>query len=147
MFGFRPKCNPELLPTGAVITAPRPSLTVRKRLRRVTRVILAVLPRPVRSAMGYPVSTSIGCSVSPEIRISPTKPSGKGNKRKQDEDEEEDEEDEEEVEQPTWVDALTQELAEDPSAVETESEEYCSHNNTGDSDADILIPIDDVVTS
>jgi len=51
-----------------------------------------------------------------EVRISPTKPSGKGNKRKQDDDDEEDDEDdydEEEVEQPTWVDALTQELAED----------------------------------
>ena len=42
-----------------------------------------------------------------EIRISPTKPCGKGNKRKQDELDE----DEEEPEQQTWVDALTQELA------------------------------------
>lgn len=44
-----------------------------------------------------------------EIRVSPTKPCGKGSKRKQDdlEDEEEDED------HPTWVEALTQELAED----------------------------------
>lgn len=45
---------------------------------------------------------------STEIRVSPTKPCGKGSKRKQDElDEEEDEE------HPTWVEALTQELTED----------------------------------
>lgn len=47
-----------------------------------------------------------------EIRASPTKPCGKGSKRKQDE---LDEEDEEEGEHQTWVEALTQELGdEDP---------------------------------
>ena len=44
--------------------------------------------------------------VSPtEVRVSPTKPCGKGSKRKQDElDEEEDDEEERQ----TWVEALTQ---------------------------------------
>lgn len=45
-----------------------------------------------------------------EIRVSPTKPCGKGSKRKQDE-----LEDEEEEEHPTWVEALNQELADDDS--------------------------------
>lgn len=44
-----------------------------------------------------------------EIRVSPTKPCGKGSKRKQ----AELDEDEEEGEHQTWVEALTQELAED----------------------------------
>ena len=46
------------------------------------------------------------------MRISATKPCGKGNKRKQDE-LDEDEEDDEEVEQHTWVEALAHELATD----------------------------------
>lgn len=45
-----------------------------------------------------------------EIRVSPTKPCGKGSKRKQDELDEDEEEDHQ-----TWVEALSQELAdEDP---------------------------------
>lgn len=49
-----------------------------------------------------------------EIRISPTKPCGKGSKRKQDElDEDEDDYDEEEAECPTWVETLTQEITDD----------------------------------
>ncbi|XP_058615592.1 oogenesis-related isoform X2 [Onychostoma macrolepis] len=125
--------------------------TVRKRLNRVTRLLLAILPRRIQSALGYPVCTSIGCAVSPgmiipflqvcvclfsalEVRCSPTKPCGKGSKRKQD-----DLDEEEEVEQQSWVEALNQELAEEdhavdpdyePSAVETDSEEYRSHNDT-----------------
>ncbi|XP_043079265.1 oogenesis-related isoform X2 [Puntigrus tetrazona] len=108
--------------------------TVRKRLHRVTRLLLAVLPRRIQSALGYPVCTSIGCAVSPEVRCSPTKPCGKGSKRKQD-----DLDEEEDVEQQSWVEALNQELAEEdhavdpdyePSAVETDSEEYRSHNDT-----------------
>nr|XP_055074747.1 oogenesis-related [Misgurnus anguillicaudatus] len=114
--------------------------TVRKRLRRATRLLLAILPRRIQSALGYPVCTSIGCAVSPEVRCSPTKPCGKGSKRKQD-----DLDEEEEVEQQSWVEALTQELAEEdhavdpdyePSAVETDSEEYRSHNDT-ESDLEI----------
>ncbi|XP_042605628.1 oogenesis-related [Cyprinus carpio] len=108
--------------------------TVRKRLHRVTRLLLGVLPRRIQSALGYPVCTSIGRAVSPEVRCSPTKPCGKGSKRKQD-----DLDEEEEVEQQSWVEALNQELAEEdhaadpdyePSAVESDSEEYRSHNNT-----------------
>lgn len=127
-----------------------------------------------------------------EMRISPTKPCGKGSKRKQDELDEDDDDYDEEAEHPTWVDALTQELADDdapeedpdyevgerawrlphdrsserplllrplvlplllcslqPSTVETESEEYRSHNNT-ESDIEIqekgLVVIQDVNT-
>lgn len=42
-----------------------------------------------------------------EIRVSPTKPCGKGSKRKQDELEDEDEE------QPTWVATLSKELTDE----------------------------------
>lgn len=96
------------------------------------------------------------------MRCSPTKPCGKGSKRKQD-----DLDEEEEVDQQSWVEALTQELAEEdhvvdpdyevssflffisftakfrdtnlllqPSGVETDSEEYRSHNET-ESDLEI----------
>ncbi|XP_034072195.1 oogenesis-related [Gymnodraco acuticeps] len=120
----------------AVLSPGRQSLSGRKRLHRVTRLLLSVLPRWVQSKLGYPVSSSIGLSLSPEIRVSPTKPCGKGSKRKQ----AELDEDEEEEESQTWVEALNQELANDedlevdpdyePSSIETESEEYCSHNDT-----------------
>ncbi|KAJ7993020.1 hypothetical protein DPEC_G00268110 [Dallia pectoralis] len=123
----------------------------RKRLGRVSRILLAILPRRMQRALGYPVCTSIGCSVSPEVRVSPTKPCGKGNKRKQDDLYEEDEQ--------TWVEALTQELADDdessvdpdfePSAVETDSEEYHHHNDT-ESDLELSekgeVVIEDVQT-
>ncbi|KAG9350577.1 hypothetical protein JZ751_024466 [Albula glossodonta] len=112
----------------------------KKRLRRVTRIVLALLPRRLQSALGYPVCTSIGCSVSPEIRCSPTKPSGKGSKRKQDDVDEEDDDDVEEGVQQSWVEALTQELVDEdsqadpdyePSSVgETDSEEYRTNNDT-----------------
>ncbi|XDV22352.1 hypothetical protein PO909_027259 [Leuciscus waleckii] len=114
--------------------------TVRKRLHRVTRLLLTILPRRVQRALGYPVCTSIGCAVSPEVRCSPTKPCGKGSKRKQD-----DLDEEEWVDQQSWVEALSQELAEEdhvvdpdyePSGVETDSEEYRSHNDT-ESDLEI----------
>ena len=51
------------------------------------------------------------------MRISPTKPCGKGNKRKQDE-LDEDEDEEEELEQHTWVEALANELATDEGSEE-----------------------------
>ncbi|XP_056133944.1 oogenesis-related [Lampris incognitus] len=115
-------------------TPARVSLSGRKRLSRFTRVLLVVLPNRVQAALGYPVSSSIGCSLSPEVRVSPTKPYGKGSKRKQDD------LDEEEEEQQTVLEILTQELAvsedseEDPdyepSPVESDTEEYGSHNNT-----------------
>ncbi|XP_071374814.1 oogenesis-related [Centroberyx affinis] len=139
--------------SSAASTPARQSLAGRKRLHWVTRLLLSVLPRRAQSALGYPVSSTIGCSLSPEVRVSPTKPCGKGSKRKQDELDEEEEE-----EQQTWVEALTQELADEgseddpdyePSTVETESDEYCSHNNT-ESDIEIMgkgvIVIEDVKT-
>ncbi|XP_032382135.1 oogenesis-related isoform X2 [Etheostoma spectabile] len=138
----------------AVSSPVRHSLAGRKRLHRLTRLLLSILPRWVQSAMGYPVSTSIGRSLSPEIRVSPTKPCGKGSKRKQDELDE----DEEEEESQTWVEALNQELADDqtseqdpdyePSTIDTESEEYRSHNDT-ESDIEVeknIVIIEDVNT-
>lgn len=63
-----------------------------------------------------------------EIRISPTKPHGKGSKRKQDElDEDEDDYDEEEAERPTWVEALTQEITEDEALEEDPDYEVGDH--------------------
>ncbi|KAJ8277275.1 hypothetical protein GJAV_G00073420 [Gymnothorax javanicus] len=138
LLGFSP-AN-EDLPEPETPSSPsaRQCRTGKKRLRRVTRLILAFLPRRLQSALGYPVCTSIGCSVSPEISSSPTKPSGKGSKRKQD-----DVDDDDEEEQPlqTWVEVLTQELGDEddsqadpdyePSSVgETDSEEYRTHNDT-----------------
>ncbi|CAL8396083.1 unnamed protein product [Boreogadus saida] len=155
MFGYRPKSTPEVPILGS--TPGRPSRPGLKRLRRVTRIIMAVLPRRMQSVMGYPVPASVGYSLSPEMRISPTKPCGKGNKRKQDEldeDEEEDEEEEEEeeegdeLEQHTWVEAFANELATDegseedpdyePSAVETEEsdDEYSSRNESDTEEVD-----------
>ncbi|XP_029003277.1 oogenesis-related [Betta splendens] len=120
----------------ALVSPARHSLTGRKRLHWLTRVLLSLVPRWVQRSLGYTRSSSIGRALSPEVRVSPTKPCGKGSKRKQDELDE----DEEEEGQQTWVEALTQELADDvgseedpdyePSTVETESEEYRSHNDT-----------------
>ncbi|XP_061539512.1 LOW QUALITY PROTEIN: oogenesis-related [Phycodurus eques] len=123
----------------ASATSPptRQSRTSRKRRHPVARLLLRILPRWVQAALGYRLSTAIGCSLSPEMRVSPIKPCGKGSKRKQD-DLEDDEDDDDEHQ--TWVEALTQELVDDdcpekdpdyePSSVETESEEFRSHNNT-----------------
>ncbi|XP_076009298.1 oogenesis-related [Genypterus blacodes] len=148
MLGFPRQSN------GPAVTTPaRQNLAGRKRLHRVTRVLLSVLPRYVQSLLGYPVSSNIGLALSPEVRISPTKPCGKGSKRKQDE--LDDDEDEEQHHQ-SWVEALNQELADEgpeedpdyePSSVETESEEYQSHNNT-ESDIEVhekgMVIIEDV---
>ncbi|XP_029562852.1 oogenesis-related [Salmo trutta] len=129
----------------------RHCLAGRKRLRRATRILLAILPRRLQSALGYPVCTSIGCAVSPEVLGSPTKLCGKGNKRKQDDIDAE--------EQQTWAEALSQELADEepsvdpdyePSAVDTDSEEYNSRNDT-ESDIDVsekgVVVIDDLKTN
>ncbi|GAA6219391.1 uncharacterized protein LOC108877329 [Lates japonicus] len=155
VLGFRqPRETARVSP--AVHSPARQSLAGRKRLRRVTRLLLSILPRWVQGTLGYPVSSNIGRSLSPEIRVSPTKPCGKGSKRKQDE---LDEDEEEEEEHQTWVEALTQELADDegpeedpdyePSTVETESDEYRSHNNT-ESDIEVqekgVVIIKDVKT-
>ncbi|XP_059924088.1 oogenesis-related isoform X2 [Gadus macrocephalus] len=144
MFGFRPKSTPEVPILGS--TPARPSRQGLKRLRRITRIIMAVLPRRMQSALGYPVPASVGCSLSPEMRISPTKPCGKGNKRKQDELDEDEDEEGDELEQHTWVEAFANELATDegseedpdyePSAVETESDEYSSRNESDTEEVD-----------
>ncbi|XP_068582068.1 oogenesis-related [Cebidichthys violaceus] len=147
-----PQPQERVLLSPAVHSPARQSLSGRKRLHRVTRMLLSVLPRWVQGVLGYPVSSSIGRSLSPEIRVSPTKPCGKGSKRKQDELDEEDE-------NQTWVEALNQQLADDdggaeedpdyePSTVDTESEEYCSHNDT-ESDMEFhgqCVVIEDVKT-
>uniref|UniRef100_A0A3Q1F4A7 Oogenesis-related gene n=1 Tax=Acanthochromis polyacanthus TaxID=80966 RepID=A0A3Q1F4A7_9TELE len=146
--------KPYVVVTPVVQSPSRHSLTGRKRLRRITRLLLSILPWCVQGFLGYPVASRIGLSLSPEIRGSPTKPCGKGSKRKQDElDEDEDEE-----EQPTWVEALSQDLADDegpdvdpdfePSTIETDTEEYNLHNDT---ESDFEVPgkgivIEDVKT-
>uniref|UniRef100_A0A3P9JR59 Oogenesis-related gene n=1 Tax=Oryzias latipes TaxID=8090 RepID=A0A3P9JR59_ORYLA len=138
----------------AVSAPPRPCR--RKRLRRVTRALLSVLPRWVQSALGFPGPRSIGVALSPEIRSSPAKPDGKGSKRKQDD--LDDDDDEEEEDHPSWVEALSKELVDDegpaedpdyePSSVETDTEEYASHNHT-ESDLELSgrdLVIEDVQT-
>lgn len=52
-------------------------------------------------------------SPTTEVRVSPTKPCGKGSKRKQDDLEEDD--DEEGEEHQSWVESLTQELVDEGS--------------------------------
>ncbi|KAM8889177.1 oogenesis-related [Synchiropus splendidus] len=137
----------------AVPSPGRQTCAGRKRLHRVTRLLLTILPRWLQGALGYPVSSDIGRCLSPEVRVSPIKPCGKGSKRKQDE-LDEDEADEEE--HPSWVEALTQELVEEgpeedpdyePSSVETESSEFRSQNDT-ESDIEVqasgVVVIEDV---
>lgn len=63
-----------------------------------------------------------------EIRISPTKPYGKGSKRKQDE-LDEDEDDYDEAERPTWVEALTQEITDDEAPEEDPDYEVDDETN------------------
>lgn len=53
-----------------------------------------------------------------DVRCSPTKPCGKGSKRKQDDMDE----DEEELEQQSWVEALTQELTDEDQSVDPDYE-------------------------
>ncbi|XP_026873914.2 oogenesis-related [Electrophorus electricus] len=138
LFGFSSPSRALSSPAATERSSPsvRQCRIGRKRLRWFTRVLLAVLPRRVQGVFGYPVCASIGCSVSPEVRCSPTKPCGKGSKRKQDDMDDDDEEEE----QLSWVEVLTtQNLADedhsaDPdyevSEVDTDSEEYQSHNET-----------------
>nr|XP_046157104.1 oogenesis-related [Oncorhynchus gorbuscha]XP_046157105.1 oogenesis-related [Oncorhynchus gorbuscha] len=151
LLGFSPSDEAFVPPEEDANSSPaRRCLAGRKRLRRATRILLAILPRRLQSALGYPVCTSIGRAVSPEVLCSPTKLCGKGNKRKQD-----DLDDDEE--QQTWVEALSQELEDEepsvdpdyePSAVDTDSEEYNSQNDT-ESDLDVSgkVVIDDLKTN
>lgn len=55
-----------------------------------------------------------------DVRCSPTKPCGKGSKRKQDDI------DEEEADQHSWVEALTQELTDEDQSVDPDYEVYTS---------------------
>lgn len=64
VLGFR-QPQEKALVNPAVSSPGRQNLAGRKRLRRVTRVLLSILPRWVQSALGYPVSSSIGRSLSP----------------------------------------------------------------------------------
>lgn len=57
--------------------------------------------------------------ISLEVQSSPTKPCGKGSKRKQDDVDD----DEEDVEEQSWVEALNQELA-DEDAADPEDPDY-----------------------
>ncbi|XP_051791276.1 oogenesis-related isoform X2 [Erpetoichthys calabaricus] len=120
--------GPEYSPTMA-----RQYRSGRKRLHRATRLLLSFMPYRLQSALGYPVPSSIGkVPISEEIRCSPTKLSGKGNKRKQD--------DLDEEEHQSWVEALNEELGDEdclddptyePSTQEeTDSEENRTHNDT-----------------
>ncbi|XP_031430708.1 oogenesis-related [Clupea harengus] len=135
LFGFSTPEKP-LAPAEGDSPA-RTCRTGRKRLWRATRMLLAFVPCRVQSAFGYPVCTSIGRTVSPEVQSSPTKPCGKGSKRKQDDVDD----DEEDVEEQSWVEALNQELADEdaadpedpdyePTSINTDSDEYRTHNNT-----------------
>ncbi|XP_037530203.1 oogenesis-related [Nematolebias whitei] len=132
------KPQERVLPGPLTSSPNRPSFIARKRVRWVSRVVLLILPRSVQGALGYHVSGSIGQSLSPEISASPTKLNGKGSKRKQDDLYKDDSKDEE---HPTWVKVLSTECPDDedseedpdyeqPSPVETESEEYASQNDT-----------------
>ncbi|XP_054900277.1 oogenesis-related [Poeciliopsis prolifica] len=115
----------------------RHSLTGYKRLSRFTRLLLRVLPCWAQAALGYPVSRSIGRLLPPEVSVSPTKPCGKGSKRKLDELDDNEKE-------PFWMAELSGKLPDedsnDPdyetSTEETDSEEFASKNDT-ESDLEI----------
>lgn len=66
VLGFR-QPQQKALVSPAASSPARHSLTGRKRLHRVTRLLLWILPRWVQGALGYPVSSSIGRSLSPGI--------------------------------------------------------------------------------
>ncbi|XP_019412612.1 PREDICTED: uncharacterized protein LOC109324932 isoform X2 [Crocodylus porosus] len=115
--------------------APSPSRPVRhakKRLGRLACFLFAIVPCRLQNALGYLPPGSLGQSDIPEeIRKTPVKPCGKGNKRKQDDVALED--------QQSWVEVLHEELPEgddpddatyEPSKSETDSEEYRSQNET-----------------
>ena len=64
LLGF-PRPQEKVEVSAAVCSPGRHNLAGRKRLRRVTRLLLSVLPRWVQGALGYPVSSSIGRAISP----------------------------------------------------------------------------------
>ncbi|XP_018427831.1 PREDICTED: uncharacterized protein LOC108800344, partial [Nanorana parkeri] len=108
-------------------------LSGRKRIGRLARLILFITPYRLQCALGYHSADSIGKTEGcDEIRKSPLKPSGKGNKRKQDDLEVEEE-------YHSWVTFMTEDLPEEdqdddptyePSKSETDSEENRSKNDT-----------------
>ncbi|CAJ0938607.1 unnamed protein product [Ranitomeya imitator] len=73
----------------------------KKRIGRLTRLILLVTPYRIQYALGYRAEESIGKTTVDDIRKSPLKPCGKGSKRKQD--------DLDMEEQLSWVAALASE--------------------------------------
>lgn len=64
------------------------------------------------------VKKNISLIMPLEVRCSPTKPCGKGSKRKQDDMDEDDEE----LEQHSWVEALTQELTDEDQSADPDYE-------------------------
>ncbi|XP_043910776.1 uncharacterized protein LOC122787915 [Protopterus annectens] len=92
------------------VSPDRRSRTAKKRLGRFTRFLLSVLPYRLQNSLGYPVPSSMGMTEVPDdVRQSPTKPYGKGSKRKQDETESS----EEEEEQDNLVEFIKAELPEE----------------------------------
>ncbi|XP_069601785.1 uncharacterized protein [Ranitomeya imitator] len=104
----------------------------KKRIGRLTRLILLVTPYRIQYALGYRAEESIGKTTVDDIRKSPLKPCGKGSKRKQD--------DLDMEEQLSWVAALASEdlpyedqdddPTYEPSISESDSEENKSKNDT-----------------
>ncbi|XP_073498789.1 uncharacterized protein [Phyllobates terribilis] len=103
----------------------------KKRIGRLTRLILLVTPYRIQYALGYRAGESIGKTSADDIRKSPLKPCGKGSKRKQD--------DLDMEEQHSWVALLTEDLPDEdqvddptyePSISESDSEENKSKNDT-----------------
>lgn len=71
LFGLSSPIKTPSTPTteGRAFPDTRPCRSGRKRLGRATRLFLAILPRRLQGALGYPVCTNIGCSVSPGIYV------------------------------------------------------------------------------
>uniref|UniRef100_A0A8C5M5H9 Uncharacterized protein n=1 Tax=Leptobrachium leishanense TaxID=445787 RepID=A0A8C5M5H9_9ANUR len=116
----------------------------RKRIGRLTRIILYFTPHRLQCALGYHSNESIGqASGLEDIKKSPLKPCGKGSKRKQD--------DLDLEEQHSWVTFMNEDLPDDepddptyePSNSDTDSEEQHSKNDT---ESDIEIEERDGVT-
>ncbi|XP_075046085.1 uncharacterized protein LOC142106927 [Mixophyes fleayi] len=114
-------------------TSPnRRFLSGKKRIGRLTKLILLITPYRIQSALGYRSVENIGnTAASDDVRKSPLKPCGKGSKRKQD--------DLDMEEQHSWVTFLTEDLSDEdhvddptyePSNSETDSEENKSKNDT-----------------
>ncbi|XP_071968897.1 uncharacterized protein [Engystomops pustulosus] len=106
-------------------------LSGKKRIGRITRLILLVTPYRIQCALGYRTGESIGKTSTDDIRKSPLKPCGKGSKRKQD--------DLDMEEQHSWVRFMTEDLPDEdqdddptyePSNSESDSEENKSKNDT-----------------